>query len=248
MNSSSALYTFNFSFVIMWLSRKEEISSLQRYENLRHLHSSSYWFRSSSSKPMFPPSRPSSIWSKICLRPNEMQLFGWRVDWIGFSHGDRRPSWLSEHWTSRLSYRSKGDKNNILQMIIERKCLSPVDCQQASPCDRFQCSPSYNLFSVYPLNLGRGLHLPVPIPVVDRHFAVKRPLNSHNDVKIRKYFRDIKERNCKLMPSNVECAAVAWQVRLGRPSHSQLVSSWHVKVKVPCRGYLWTKLLHKKRI
>ena len=30
MNSSSALYTFNFSFVIMWLSRKEGISSLQR--------------------------------------------------------------------------------------------------------------------------------------------------------------------------------------------------------------------------
>ena len=26
-----------------------------------HLHSSSYWFRSSSSKPMFPPSLPSSI-------------------------------------------------------------------------------------------------------------------------------------------------------------------------------------------
>ena len=54
-----------------------------------------------------------------------------------------------------------------------------------------------------------GLHLPVPIPVVDRHFAVKRSLNSHNDVKLRKYFRDTKQRNCNLMPSNVERAAVA---------------------------------------
>ena len=175
-----------------------------------------------------------------------MQLFGWRVDWIGFSHGDRRPSWLSEHWTSRLWYRSKGDKNDILQKIIERKSLFLWIVSQPALVIVSSVHRPIICFLFILSVWVPGLHLPVPIPVVDRHSAVKRSLNSHNDVKIRKYFRDIKQRNCKLMPSNVERAAVAWQVRLGRPSHSQLVSSWHVKVKVPCRGYLWTKLLHKK--
>ena len=79
MNSSSALYTFSFSFVIMWLEReiateilmeaKEWFNCTCSHKGFKeseskrkdHLHSSSYWFRSSSSKPMFPPSLPSSI-------------------------------------------------------------------------------------------------------------------------------------------------------------------------------------------
>ena len=46
-----------------------QISTNKKVKGPPHLHSSSYWFRSSSSNPTFPPSRPSSI----CTRSKQVK-------------------------------------------------------------------------------------------------------------------------------------------------------------------------------